>query len=300
VLWRLRRPGRVSARLIGLLATAVSLWIVTGLARSTISPPESSRYIYLGAVTIVLIGVELLANIKINARATAIAAALVLLFVLTGLTSLSSGSSMLWETSQTVTAELGALQVAAAYAPPGYRPDPVRAPPIYAGPYMHTVRSIGSSPADNPSRIAAANPVARAAADSVLLALEAPKLTPISSTTASSLASSPPRVLSIAGGSARSSGPCTTLTPSAAASMTTVLALPAGGVLIRTRRASVGIAARRFGEAFVPVGTAHARELATLIAPSDAVTQRIPWQVKVSSSSLLQICTLKWQTARPR
>ena len=44
----------------GLLATGAALWIVTATARSTISPPETSRYTYLGAVVIVLVGVELL------------------------------------------------------------------------------------------------------------------------------------------------------------------------------------------------------------------------------------------------
>ncbi|MGH2831211.1 MAG: hypothetical protein ACRDK2_00410, partial [Solirubrobacteraceae bacterium] len=143
VIWRLARPGHLSARLMGLLATALSLWIITGLARSTISPPESSRYIYLSAVVIVLVGVELLAGVQIAARAILIGTALVLVFALTGVQLLREGSNHLWETSQIVTAELGALQIGAAYAPSNYAPDPTRAPPVTAGPYLHTVRSIG-------------------------------------------------------------------------------------------------------------------------------------------------------------
>ena len=73
-----------------------------------------------------------------------------------------------------MTAELGALELAAAHAPPDYRPDPQRAPDIVAGRYLHTVRAIGSSPADSPAAIAAADPGSRAAADAVLVALEAP------------------------------------------------------------------------------------------------------------------------------
>ena len=294
VIRRLVGSGRVSARLMGLLATAISLWIITGLARSTISPPESSRYIYLGAVAIVLIGVELLTGVWISARAIATATLLVLLFVLAGLPTMSSGSKGLQETSQTVTAELGALQIAAAYAPSAYAPDPVLAPPVTAGPYMHTVRSMGSSPADSPARIATSTTAGRAGADRVLLALEAPKLTPISSVSASSFASASPRILSTAGGSARSSGPCTTFTPSAAAAMTSVLVLPVNGVQIHVQGADIArLAARRFGEAFVPITSAQAREVATFIVPSDAVSRRFPWQMQVSSASPLRVCAIK-------
>lgn len=293
VIRRLVGPGHLSARLMGLLATAISLWILTGLARSTISPVESSRYIYLGVVAIVLIGVELLVGAYISARAIATATALVLLFVLAGLPMLRSGSSYLWETSHTVAAELGALQIAAAYAPPTYAPDPTLAPPVTAGPYLHTVRSIGSSPADSPARIVASDPASRASADRVLLALEPPKLTPILAIAAPPLASAPPHVMSIVGGSARMDGPCVTLTPSSAIAMTVVLALPTSGVLIRVRGAdSAKLAARRFGEAFVPIASSQAHRVATLVAPSDAIAQRIPWQVQLNSSSWLRVCKL--------
>ena len=73
VLRRLARPRPVSARLAGLLATGLALWAVTAAARSTISAPETSRYLYLGAVVIVLTGVELLREVTITARATALA-----------------------------------------------------------------------------------------------------------------------------------------------------------------------------------------------------------------------------------
>ena len=292
VILRLAR-GHVSPRLMGLLATAISLWIVTGLARSTISPPESSRYIYLGAVVIVLLGVELLAGVQIIARVLVVAAVIVLLSVLAGLPSLRGGSKYLWETSQTVTAELGALQIAAAYAPELYRPDPVLAPPVYAGPYMSVVRSIGSSPADSPAQIFGSIATGRAGADRVLLALEPPRLTAVSSVPSSSLASVPPRVVSATDGYARSSGPCVTLRPSLAAAMTDVLDLPASGVLLRVREGKgVAVGVRRFGELFTPIPLAQNHRLDTLVAPRDAVIQRFPWQIQFNSSSPLQICTL--------
>ena len=147
ILRRVASPTPMSARLAGLVATGLSLWAITAVARSTISQPEASRYVYLGAVVIVLIGVELLRDVTISPRATGLAALLVAFCAVTGLTLLHAGATGLRATSRTVTAELGALELAATRAPANYRPDPQRAPQIEAGPYLHTVRAIGSSPA---------------------------------------------------------------------------------------------------------------------------------------------------------
>ncbi len=67
--------------------------------------------------------------------------------------------------SRAVAAELGALQVAA-YDPPASAWTLARTQ-ILAGPDLHTVRAIGSSPADPPSKMAAADPGTRALADDV-------------------------------------------------------------------------------------------------------------------------------------
>jgi hypothetical protein len=290
LLARLVRPIPVSARLAGLIATALVLWIVTAFARSTISPPEAGRYTYLGAVAIVLIGVELLAGMKIGARALVVAAPLVALFAVTGLTVMRGGAVGWRETSETVTAELGALQLAGAYAPPDYRPDPVLAPPVFAGAYLHTVRSIGSSPADAPAQIAAANPTARAAADRVLLALEAPKLTAVARGGAVP-AGTAPHVSMLVGRSATPAGACVALRPSLGA-MTAMLALPPGGALIRDDgRAGATVLAKRFADGFSPIAGTAAPGLSTLMVSPDASST--PWQVLISSSSPLAICALQ-------
>ena len=85
LLLRLARPLPVSARLVGLLATGFSLWFITAAARSTVSQPETSRYIYLGAVVIVLVAVELLRGVTIAPRATGLATLVVGFCAVTGL-----------------------------------------------------------------------------------------------------------------------------------------------------------------------------------------------------------------------
>jgi len=289
LLGRLARPLPVSARLAGLIATGVSLWIVTAAARSTISAPETSRYIYFGAVVIVLIGVELLRGVAVTPRVTAVAAVVVAGCVMTGLTVLHDGAMGLRTTSKTVTAELGALEIAAAYAPPGYQPDPQRAPQITAGPYLHTVRAIHSSPADTPAEIEAAEPGMRAAADSVLLALEAPKLALLG--VAKRLSSmQAPTVSALASGRQVQHGSCVDLTPILGATMIGALLLPSGGVVLRNSGAAPAtLALRRFGEAFVPLaGAVGPHAVVKLTLAGDSAPE--PWRLQIVSSSGLLIC----------
>jgi hypothetical protein len=292
LLRQLARSVPVSARMAGLLATGLSFWWLTAAARSTISSPETGRYIYLGAVVIVLIGVELLRGIALNARATALAALVVALFAVTGLTVLRNGADGLRQTSKTVTAELGALELAAARAPAEYQPDPRLAPQIKAGPYLHTVRAIGSSPADTPAEVAAADPTARAAADGVLLALDAPALTAAASSKPSPLAPAPP-VLALASGNQARRGACIDLTPLSSVTMSVVLALPTGGVEIHNRgMGPASPALRRFGDSFIGLaGSVSPRSDMALQLPEDA--SRRPWQLQLSSSSVLSVCGLR-------
>jgi hypothetical protein len=269
----------LSPRLAGLLAAGFTLWAITAVARSTISQPEASRYIYLGAVVIVLVGVELVRDVPIEPRAIALASVVVALCAITGMTALHNGALGLRATSTTVTAELGALELAAAKAPP--------APQIQAGPYLHTVRAIGSSPADTPYQIAAADSISRSAADAVLLALYAPKLVPGASL---EQASPPPTVMAKSGGQAAIHGACVELTPGAAGSMSDVLLAPSGGVLIRDRgNTPATVALARFGDGFAPlVGAATPHADTTLALPRDRAPQG--WRMQISSTSALSIC----------
>jgi hypothetical protein len=291
LLWRLSGARPISARLAGLLATGAALWIVTATARSTISPPETSRYTYLGAVVIVLVAVELLQGISMSARAVAIATVLVVFFALTGLTPMHSGAVGLRSTSKPLAAELGALELAGRYAPPTLQPDPQRAPQIIAGPYLHTVRAIGSSPGDTPAGIVAADLVSRNAADAVLVSAGAPHVTGLARVPHLSLASAP-ALSGLASGSQVQRGPCVKLTPAPRAALSATLVLPKGGVAIGNRGSQPAtLAYRRFGEAFDPssVPVVGRSEVELSFMP-DAAEQ--PWQLQVSSASQLVLCGL--------
>jgi hypothetical protein len=290
LLFCLARRPRLSPRLLGLVVTGLSLWGITAAARSTISQPDASRYIYLGAVVIVLVGVELLRGVTIAPRATALATLLVGLCALAGLTLLHSGAAGLRANSKTVTAELGALELAASKAPAGYQPDARRAPQILAGPYLHTVRAIGSTPADSAREIEAADPISRGEADRVLLALNAPTLTPLA-TGRRSPSSRPPAITSLVSGTQTRRGGCIELSPVVGATMGAALVLPREGLMIRDRGSSPAVlAVRRFGDSFDALPAAippHGTSVLVAVPDADAA----PWQAQIGSSSTISICT---------
>jgi hypothetical protein len=291
IFWRLTRPLPVSPRLVGLLAAGLGLWAITAVARSTISQPEASRYIYLGAVVIVLTGVEVLRDVTITPRATVFAAVIVGVCAVTGLTVLRAGAMGLRSNSKAVTAELGALELAAAYAPPGYQPDAQRAPQITAGPYLHTVRAVGSSPADSPADIAAAEPALRAIADGVLMALEAPLLTP---TTAAHISGSAPAptLTSVASVTQVQHGSCVDLRPLSGATITGTVLVPKSGLAIDDEGpAPASLALRRFGEIYLPLTSAVAsHQIAKLVIPPDRASN--VWYLQVASASSLALCAV--------
>lgn len=287
VVSRLMRPRPVSARLAGLLATGLSLWAVTAAARSTISQPETSRYIYLGAVVIVLVGVELLRDVTITPRAIALATVIVGVCVVTGLTVLHAGSGSRRASSTTVTAELGALELAAAYVPPEYRPDPVLAPQVVAGPYLHTVRAIGSSPADTPAQIIAADSAVRTLVDEDLIRLEHGSLGPASSAT--KVSGSYPLLANVMG-SQPARGPVCWSTTAVGPNTYTEFLLPWRGLLIRATAQAVGVAVRRFSAPLggVALGIVPAGQAAVVKFPVDASGR--PWFVRLSSGAPAEVC----------
>jgi hypothetical protein len=294
VVWRLARPRPVPARLAGLLATALFLWLLTAAARGSIASPETARYIYLGAVVIVLAAAELLRGVVFSARALAVGAIVVAIFAVTGLTALRSGADGLRTTATTVTAELGALELASGRAPVTYQPDPRLAPQILAGPYLHTVHAIGSSPADSPARLTKAAPGARAAADTVLLALDAPALTPAGGVGAGSPETTQARAPTVESANSatttRRRG-CVLVAPLHGSAATVALALPSVRARITSRgTGAVSVAVRRFGDQFVPLAsTVVAHGEATLSLPPDSA-RAVPWRLQLSSSSALTVC----------
>jgi hypothetical protein len=160
-----------SARLVGLLTGGIAFWLLTGAARSVFQPPvppETSRYLTLGAVVLLLAAVELARGLRPPPALLVYAALIALVAVALGLPTLRDNARQLRTFGTLTEAELGALELSAARAPAGYPPDASTTPQLRAGPYFAAVKDYGSSPADSPGELAAAAPADRAQADRVL------------------------------------------------------------------------------------------------------------------------------------
>jgi len=284
----LTRPRPISARLAGLLATGVALWAITAAARSTTSTPETSRYIYLGAVVIVLVGVELLRGVTVSPRALAVAGVLVLAAVVTGLAVLHNGAEGLRADSRVVGAELGALEIAAAYVPSTYQPDSQRAPQITAGSYLHTVRAIGSTPADTPAQIVASDVTTRTEVDTYLLKLEGDgALAP--ATSGMQLSGRLPLVANVGGTPPVRRLACWTTTAVGSGAYTEFV-LPPAGLLVRAGSQAVQVVARRFSPPLggVELGVVAPRRTDVIRFPTDASGR--PWFVRLASGAPIGVC----------
>jgi hypothetical protein len=166
IVWMLR-PRPISPRLAMLLVAGVTYWGLAGLYRSHLGEPAASRYVYFGVVLIVLVGLELARGARTTPRALAVLGLVAAFAAAANFNVLKAGSSGLQETSRYVSAELGAVELAKSKVDPGFRPELVRAPQIYAGKYLAAVDELGS-PADSPSEIDARPELVRQAADLVL------------------------------------------------------------------------------------------------------------------------------------
>ena len=150
-----------------LLLAAATYWGLAGLFRSHLAEPTASRYIYLGAILIVLVGLELMRGAVTTRRTLVVLGLLAAFAAVANFNVLKSGSSGLQENSRYVSAELGALELARSKVDPDYRPDLTRAPQVYAGEYLEAVDDLGS-PADSPTGLDARPEPVRQAADLVL------------------------------------------------------------------------------------------------------------------------------------
>jgi hypothetical protein len=160
--------GRFSPRLLALLAAGAAYWGLAGVFRAHLNAPADSRYLYLGAILVLLIALELVRAVPLTWPLAAVLAVVVAASALANFSSLRGGSLYLQDWSRYVQVELAALELAGPSTAPAFRPDTVRAPDITAGKYFDAIGQYGSPAADVVDIPARAEPE-RAAADATLL-----------------------------------------------------------------------------------------------------------------------------------
>jgi hypothetical protein len=293
-LWRLTRLGRSPARTFALLAAGACFWFLTGLTRWYISAPYESRYLYVGALFVLLLMVELAAGIRVTWIGQAVLGALALAAVITNIGDMRTGANFLRAQARLTRAELDALDIARPIVAPNFAIGPFGI--IRADQYFATERAIGS-PAATPAQIAGFDEPARQAADADLAAIHGLRL--VASVTAAGRPvlgrlGSAPALDAATGGSGVTGGSCASFTPapftSAASAPAMAVTVPRAGLLLRAGPGAATLGYRRFGVSFQSLGTVAPRAQVELRITPDRSSQ--PWHLQVGSSAPFSLCGL--------
>jgi len=291
--WRLARMRPVPVRVLSLVTVITSFWVLTALNRATLSAPYSNRYLYVGGVFVVLLGVELARGVEVSGRIRALIAVAAAAAIVSNIGAFRDGSGYLRASAQGTTADLGALELARPLARadtvatglPGYPLVIVK-----AGPYFSAERSLGS-PAASPTELLTMSAPARRVADAQLIAIHRVAL--------ARSARQPGggerlRVERATGGLVSQGDRACSVFAADTVGATGAphdvdITLPAAGVWLQADGGPVIVGVRRFGDDFQPVGgVASGASAALRIAPDLAADA---WHVRFTPARRVTLCT---------
>lgn len=275
---------------LGLAAAigALVFWVLLAVARSDYGDPTSSRYLYVGAVFILLLGAE--ARLGVGLRGAALAGAIVLVVgaVVANVGDLRAGERSYRAVDTAVRASLTSVQLAAPFVSPTFAPDPSGAPQIQAGPYLRTERQIGS-PALTLPELEHAAAATRDHSDQVLEQAEG--IASVAASTLPRTATTPIRVEAAAGGRMHTVGRCRRFATTAALGSVDIEIGPNQMLYVRSVTAPASVYLRRFGPDFgvapfasLPASTVHRIPFRADDAPS------VRWHAQVVSAGPFEIC----------
>lgn len=287
VRWPPRR--RVSPRLAGLVATALAYWSLVGLARAHLAEPLASRYLYLGAVLVLLVAAEVVrGRPPLGRPAVALLGVVVLASLVSNLGQLRTGANGLRGSTNDVRAALAASELTPKAVPGAQVLAPTAAPQVTAGAYRELVADLGS-PVGGPAEVLDDGPQTRIAVDAAMMR-ELGVGVSAAGDVAPAAGAPPPRIAAAIGGRARASGSCVLYTP-AGPGAALDLTLPAGGsVVLHAVEAPAELRLRRVATGFsaVAIGSAAPGAPALISVPVDELSQ--PWVLRVSPAATVRAC----------
>jgi hypothetical protein len=168
---KVRKPG-FSPRLWPVLATAGAFWFLAGFNYIPGREAYSSRYLYAGAVFVLLIAADLLKGVRLGRWALLIGGAITLVAAAFNLTPLREGRDFFRQETVLTRSDLAAIEIAQRTVEPDFVLTTEIAgtrflSEISAGEYLQAVREYGS-PAYTPAELVAAPEIGRKQADTVL------------------------------------------------------------------------------------------------------------------------------------
>jgi hypothetical protein len=277
------RSRTMPPRLVALAGTAATYWILLGALRGDRDVPDvaRSRYVYLGVVLIVLAVAEIVGRYLRGPKALFAVIALAGVAVAGNRDELRLGSRILRGDSAVVGASLGALELAKAYAHASYRPDPLHAPEVRAGPYFAVTARHGS-PADSASDLLNRDDAARAVADAVLVQL----IRPIVRSTRVAPPGHPPQIEELRSVVAVRDGGCTRLVARQHGSSAVVVQTTRRLSFHQRDDSRFRLSLRKFSTRWTP-GAAVGDAASVSSMPRLAGPR---WRIKISLDGALRVC----------
>jgi hypothetical protein len=300
MIWRLYRLEEIPPRVLTLLSMALAFWFITGLGRAYVSLGPivlagrgfESRYLYIGAVVVVLLVVELARGAAIPLTPKVLVGIFALAAIVSNLGTLRDASHLLRGAATSTKAELGTLDITRQEVNPAFRSGGFVFGLLQAGPYFAAERRLGSVAA-SPARIAGDPESVRAAADLQLMQIDRPSLRP-APPAAHRAAASPPVLDGVQSGTVLRAGPCVRFRPAAFTSVLSSnsfeVTVPPGGVVLADQGSAATISLRRFAAKFQAFGMLAAGASALLRITPDLAPQ--PWHIQITSSSATTACAL--------
>jgi hypothetical protein len=166
------RDTKVSRWFWVVAVIGLAFWLIAAINETPGRTPSASRYMYPGAIFVLLLLAEWFHGVRVGRRAAIVISVLAAVSLVGNLDTLIDGKRFLERASELASAELGAVAIARAHVHPAFRPANVplgtqRLENVAAGPYLSAVDAFGSS-ADDPAELSARPEPTRAAADVVL------------------------------------------------------------------------------------------------------------------------------------
>jgi hypothetical protein len=283
LVWGLHRGASDPWRLWALIALPLVFWGLTGLARADLHEPGAPRYLYPGALFLILIAVEAARGVTLRQGGVVALLALMVFATVSNLGALRNGGGFLRDQAAALDGVLAATQLVGERVPPAFRPEPVQAPQISAGPYLAAVKDHGS-PAPGPSELPQLFGRGRAAADATLQMAYGLTLAPASGEP-SGQAPAPENAAAV---EMTRRGSCLRASPQGTGS-TLDVAVPAGGLQID---GAAKVYLRRFGDMFpqTALGGVSSGAPVTVKVPADGSTA--PWHLRLAVSGPTRVCGL--------
>jgi hypothetical protein len=266
---RIRR-GTLSSSVWPFVAIALTYWALGALASGTFRTPDSIRYIYMGSVAVLLVGVAAAAPRRLSKRGLAILFAVAAFCLGSNLALLRDAGKRFRGYSASVQSQLAVLELARDRVDPDFDPPEASLVTAPASSYFTVLDRYGSAAYSldelqrQPENVREA--ADRALADALELRLEASRA-------------------GVRGGGCK-------LTSGDVAAAATLVDLPRRGAALRARGPSpAAVTLGRFGDLpSVELGSLSPGQPATLRIPPDASPR--PWRAAVAGASSVEVCRL--------